>query len=427
MPDETAQQPKKRQHRKAELRVVFDTNALYVTPTSPGSASDLVRHEIADLVKSAKYPDLDILWYLPEVVRHERQYQMQSEALKLRSAINRIERLLDHNLALTDETLLAHVATKIEGKKRELGLQELALDSARVDWKAVVHAASYRLPPFNPGEKEKGFRDAIVVESFMQLVADSPKTPKVCRVVLITSDELLTVSVKERISSFLNVGVLADIEELKGLINTLISDVDEAFIASLQPKAARLFFISSDNQDTLYYREHLMEQIESKFTTALSALPEKTAFRNNIKWYISRPNFARKEGKRIFWNSRIEVEVEAGILKTDSQPTEETLSVYTSNYPWTKSLKTSNLASIVPPTFGSDISPLLVAGSYPLYTTINPYISALAAPAEKQIVTHQGRDVYQVSWSADVTLAKELKKAIIEEITHIGLNCQQVA
>ena len=67
---------KKRKHQKSQLRVVFDTNALYVSPTSIGSASDLVRPEIADLIAEAKYPDLDILWYLPEVVRHERQYQM---------------------------------------------------------------------------------------------------------------------------------------------------------------------------------------------------------------------------------------------------------------------------------------------------------------------------------------------------------------
>src|SRR5713226_5755813 len=120
---------KKRRARKSQLRVVIDTNALYT-----GSASDLVRQEIANVIVEGKYPDLDILWYLPEIVRHERQYQMQAEALKFRPAINRIERLLGHNLALTDAVLLDHVRTKIEEKETELGLQEIKLDHNLVDW-----------------------------------------------------------------------------------------------------------------------------------------------------------------------------------------------------------------------------------------------------------------------------------------------------
>jgi hypothetical protein len=104
--------------------------------------------------------------------------QMQAEALKLRSAINRIERLLDHNLALTDQILSDRVETKINEKEKTLDLHELKLDHIKVDWSTLIHAASYRLPPFSPGEKEKGFRDAIVAESFLQLVADSPKTTK---------------------------------------------------------------------------------------------------------------------------------------------------------------------------------------------------------------------------------------------------------
>lgn len=71
---------KKLRNRKSQLKVVFDTNALYVLPKSLGSASDLVRQEIVSLITEPKYPDLDISWYLPEVVRHEREYQMQTEA-----------------------------------------------------------------------------------------------------------------------------------------------------------------------------------------------------------------------------------------------------------------------------------------------------------------------------------------------------------
>ena len=439
MPEETppVQQVRKRHRpRKSELRVVFDTNPLYVSPTSLGSASDLVRQEIVDLITSAKYPDLDILWNLPEVVRHERQYQMQTEALKLRSAINKIERLLGHNLALTDPVLLGHVATKIDDKEAELGLRELKLDDAKVDWKAMVHAASYRLPPFSPGEKEKGFRDAIVAETFLQLVAESPKTAKLCRVILVTSDEVLATAVTKRISGLSNAGVLSGTEDLKGLINTLISNVGEEFIASLKPKAEKLFFSSENDKETLYFRERLGERIAEKFKAELSALPESTTFRNNGTWLISQPNFSHKDGKRIFWTSRIAIEVEAGSVKTEPQSTG------VANYltaPGTPIVQGSLLESVrVQPSilgspnpltrfFGSDPSKPYVTGSNLL---VNPYSSYLLfsdGPSEKKVVTHKGRDVYQVLWSAEVTLAKELKKAIIEDITHIDLNCQPVS
>jgi hypothetical protein len=438
MPDEIppAQQPTKRKHRprKAELRVVFDTSALYVSPTSLGSASDLVRQEVVDLITTAKYPDLDILWYLPEVVRHERQYQMQTEALKLRSPINKIERLLGHNLALTDQVLTGHVATKIDDKEAKLGLRELELDDAKVDWKALVHAATYRLPPFSPGEKEKGFRDAIVAETFLQLVAESPKTAKLCRVILVTSDDLLTTAVTKRISGLSNAGVLSGAEDLKGLINTLISDVSEDFIASLKPKAAKLFFLSDSDKETLYFRETLRERITEKFKAELSALPEGTTFRHNGTWFISQPNFARKEGKRIFWTSRIAVEVEAGSVKTEPQSTGAVNYLTAPGTPIAQGsllesvrVQPSILGSPNPLIFGFDPSNPHVIGSNLIVNPYSSYVSFVGGPSEKKVVTHKGRDVYQVLWSAEVTLAKDLKKAIIEDITHIDLNCQPVS
>src|SRR5260370_38460402 len=107
-PPDSRSEKKKRRARKSQLKVVIDTNALYT-----GSASDLVRQEIAHVIMAAKYPDLDILWYLPEIVRHERQYQIQAEALKFRSSISRIERLLGRNFSLTCPVLWDGFITKI--------------------------------------------------------------------------------------------------------------------------------------------------------------------------------------------------------------------------------------------------------------------------------------------------------------------------
>ena len=80
---------KQRKHQRPQLRVVFDTNILFTD-----SASDLVRQEAVNLIKESTFPDLEIQWYLPEMVRHERQYQMQKRALELLPPIAKVERLL---------------------------------------------------------------------------------------------------------------------------------------------------------------------------------------------------------------------------------------------------------------------------------------------------------------------------------------------
>src|SRR5579859_1226277 len=96
-------QAKRRKHLP-QLKVVFDTNILITD-----SASDLVRQEAVNLIKESKFPDLEIQWYLPEMVRHERQYQMQKRALALLPHIAKVERLLGHNLAINDQLLVDSV------------------------------------------------------------------------------------------------------------------------------------------------------------------------------------------------------------------------------------------------------------------------------------------------------------------------------
>lgn len=425
---------KKLRNRKSQLKVVFDTNALYVLPKSLGSASDLVRQEIVSLITEPKYPDLDISWYLPEVVRHEREYQMQTEALRLRGAIDKIERLLGHNLALTDQALVDRVRAKIDEKKIELGLEELALDHKLVDWPAVIHAAEYRIPPFEAGEKEKGFRDAMVAESFLQLVDASPKTPAICRVVLVTADVLLSRAVNARITGSPNAHVLSNIEELRGLINTIVSNVGEEFISQIKPKAAKLFFVSSDDKDTLFYKENVRDQLKSKFGSLLQAPPEGATFREDGTWRIGGPNFSRKEGRRILWTSRIEIELEAGRLVNEeslSGAGYSTVATGLTSYAFPalqgQSVANSLAQYLIPNTVLTPEQMSVGAGvSSVNLSDWTKYPPSLAGSQQKRVVTHKGKDVFEILWSTEITVAKELKKAKIEDIKHIGLSCQSI-
>jgi hypothetical protein len=434
MSADTPQVPtkKKQKYSISQLRVVFDTNALYVMPNSLGCTSDLVRQEIADLIAEAKHPDLDLVWYLPEIVRNERQYQMQVEVLKLRFAILKIERLLGHNLALTDQVLLEHVATKINETERHLGLQEIKLDTNRVDWTVLINSASYRLPPFRSGETEKGFRDAIVAETFLQLVNDSPKTPKYCRIVLVTGDELLSAAVRARISSLPNVSVVPNIQELRGLINALVSNVDEEYIAMVKPRASRMFFITNAEKDTLYFTETIKDKLTENFAAELASYPQGTTFRSNGQWIINDPNFAKKEGNRIFWTSRIEILVEAGNYMTTDQGQ--------ISYPLSPSgsylgSPVQTIKGITPTMIGPFPTSYFKTPEMPIGLQITPNIfesapyklsASLVTSSSKRVPTHKGKDVYEISWSTAVTQKGVLKKPIIEDIRHVEVNWEAI-
>jgi len=286
--------------RRRELKIVLDTNAIYVQ-----SEYYLLKKEVSDLIRdSARHADLLVTWYLPDIVRHERQYQMTKQSLELLPSIQKLERILDHNLNITEDIMKRRIQEVIDRQLHELTLNILKVEPTTVDWPSIILNAAYRRPPFSTGEKEKGFRDALLVEAFMQLVSDTPKTPNTCRLVLITGDALLTEAVRSRTASASNIRTLLTIDELKVLINTIVSAVSEEFVESMKEKAKDYFFIEGD-LGTLFYREKVWAKIHHEFGERLSALPAGADERERESITIGEPQFVRKDGNRIYWSNRI--------------------------------------------------------------------------------------------------------------------------
>ncbi len=96
--------PKKKKSPPKQLRVAFDSNVLHTA-----TATDLVRQEVGRFIQEAVYPDLKIFWYLPSIVRHERQFQMQKKGLELLPSILAMERLLEHGLNITAQLVIEQV------------------------------------------------------------------------------------------------------------------------------------------------------------------------------------------------------------------------------------------------------------------------------------------------------------------------------
>src|SRR5207237_81766 len=140
-----------------------DTNQLYT-----GSAAHLLRAELKKLIEESRsHTDIQIEWLIPEIVRWEREYQMTAAAQELLPTLGKLERLLGHNLGINEEILSSRVQDAIDKQVHELTLKVISVDVGAVDWTNLMVAAAFRHAPFEKGNKEKGFRDAVIVECVM--------------------------------------------------------------------------------------------------------------------------------------------------------------------------------------------------------------------------------------------------------------------
>lgn len=375
-----------------ELRVVFDTNVLYTE-----SASDLLKQEAAKLIEEkGQLPDLKLTWYLPHVVVHERLYQMQKAAFELLPALRKLERIIGHNLNITEEIINTRVREAAERQRTTLGIEELPLATGKVDWERLITDALYRQPPFDPGKLEKGFRDALIAEAFLQLVEESPTTPKICRVALVTGDQLLTSAVRARTEASNNVRILGTLEELEGLISTLTSEASEEFVENIKTRIGDYFF-EKGRDSSLYYKEDIRKRISETFADQLKEIPEKAERRENSSiWLINHPRFVRKEGQRVYWASRINVESKA----------------YTTRPTWASLLTSAltRLAASVPST--QAVSPTAAPGP--------AAEQSVEAKEQQETVIATGTTSFEVLWSVVVTTKLNFTKPEIEKITHVG-------
>lgn len=402
--------------KKPLLRVVFDTNVLFT-----GTASDFLQSAAVETIKAhSGHADLVVEWYIPNIVVLERRYQMEKKGKELLPGIQKMERLLGHNLALTETVVAERVSAVISAQISELSVQVLALDPTRVNWPRLVEDSAYRNPPFDTGEKEKGFRDAIVGETFLQLVEDSPSTPQSCRLALVTGDELLSDMVGERVKARSNVRILASHEALKELINTLVAEIDEEFVARLHPLASALFFVA-DDKSTLYYQAEVFRRIKRDFAAELSQLPSGADARVHTRTLINPPRFVRKVKQRVYWASRVTLNYDAQKIVTDTAPLPNVFFSALQKgsegggsfvLPW--EIKTSDQPQLPISISSQTAKP---AGLEPSSKAELTYLPQTLLTTPTRTTVRQGRSIFEVVWSVTVSTAMKLTSPALEEIS----------
>jgi hypothetical protein len=399
--------PKKNKSRRT-LKVVFDTNVLFTE-----HASELVRLQIKDLItKNKGDADLAIEWYLPELVIGERRYQMRQVACEFLPHVRKLERLLGVGLNITEQVLNMRVDEAIERSTKELGFQSLSLDYSGVDLRALAEASVNRVPPFADGGR--GFRDALIAQTFTQLIRSSPKSGTLCRLVLLTADGPLTECVNALVGDNSNVSVLEDIAELESLINTLVSTVTEEYVKHLSPKAHELFY-EKDNSNTVWYGGEIWKRTNEKYTKELLSVPAPEYQRKNGTWQLAYPGFSKKIRQRVYWITGIAVPFE--LLKST---TKEDV------------FRSALITRLLTASTGTATTPTSAATGAKSGTTLNSLLGIeppkhlsfsareLAGVTSEPIKAGTGTTRFEVEWSASVRADKKLSRPKVEDIRLVG-------
>jgi hypothetical protein len=284
------------------LNVVFDTNAIFnkeFDSLTCQAAKDLIgRH--------SNHGDLGIRWVVPEIVRGEREYQMRNEYREISSHLEKAESLFGQQWGITQNVVEERIAARISGELTGHRIEVVPCDIARVDWVSVMRRSCFREPPFQRGPTEKGFRDAIVCETFIQLASDLAGGDTA---VLVSNDRLIKQYIDSCEVEGSRARVVEDLKALDDEIQLRVANVDQETQAFIERRAQQLFFPFDNREDPtcLWAREQIYQRIWAEHGDRLRAVPQGFDY-VFVAHELSPARLVSKEGPRVHFQSTYSVQ-----------------------------------------------------------------------------------------------------------------------
>ncbi|MBR8173753.1 DUF4935 domain-containing protein [Burkholderia cenocepacia] len=279
------------------MTVVFDTNAI-LSNEFDTFVSEPARQLIA---RHSNHGDLDIRWVIPDIVRGEREYQMRNHFRTVAGALEKAERLLGTDWGITREVVGQRIQARIAEEVAALRIQVVPCAIERVNWNDIMRRACFREPPFDPSKNEKGFRDAIICETFVQLAAD-----------LADGDTTMLVSGDHLVAEYINscrieknrARVVENLEALNDEIQLRVTNIDEDTQALIERRAQRLFYDwdNPDDPKSLWSRQSLHDRIWAQFGERLRQAPDGTTH-VLVGQELSNARLVSKDGARVHFES----------------------------------------------------------------------------------------------------------------------------
>jgi PIN domain-containing protein len=286
-------------------------------------------------------PDFDKFWHaassviplalrVPRVVIGELHFQQTTSALKLSSTIrDSLEKLTGvtqatYTAKLEEARIKGQVEKKLERWLKSLSGVIAETPFSTIDWPSLVDSAVWRTPPFSfdpkNKENEKGFRDALILET-VAAVSKAAKTNEA--VIFLTNDILLRTATERRLKGQKNFLAFESIPDFESYIQLTQQQLTDKFVKEIQAHARAKFYTANDDS-SLYMRDKLSGRIRAEFKADLDTAPENELSAGMIgllgpalsqglrraseKWWISSTRFERLVGDREFhWVTEISV------------------------------------------------------------------------------------------------------------------------
>jgi hypothetical protein len=380
--------------------VVFDTNSIWVR----SSAERLLAKDASELVRSlSRSASPKVHWCLSPMVKAEREYQMIVAARELLSKANKALRFM-RQPELTEGQATEQVRRLIETEIQEHGIEEIDFDESRVDWTDLINRAVRREPPFEKGESEKGFRDAIILETFLQFQKGLNLSPP-NKLVLLSHDGLLKVAAGQKAGP--EVLLIDSIADLETYLVALSEQIDKGEAEQIV-LAARRFLVEEVTV------KQLGQLLAKRFENELRTGPPEGGVINALRIVPGETALVAKQKARWRFQTTILVEVE----------TSRTIPSIPSIREAEKPFVTSPSEGVQVPLYSSTLSsseagaPRIISVSTPLVGGSSmDFVYSLGPRVVKSI----GRHTTALVWSATLSNDKKLSDFKEEDTKYEGV------
>lgn len=298
--------------KKKSIIVFFDTNAIY----SSGKGF-LIGTKLKDIILQYKSNvDIVVKWVLPDIVKNERRYQMEQEAINLKKHINSMEKVLWKKFNIDDNFIKKKVDLIIKKEIQKLSLTEFEIKPDRVNWTDLIYKSLNRIAPFEPVEREKngkmeiigekGFRDALILENLVQFIEEN-KYLQDTIIYFYCRDECLKKATESRLEINENFQIVGDIDNLKEKLSIISSNIEVELCNELKD-IAKYKFYSLNDKKTLYYKGNIRDKvINFENESEYKKLYIENARIDKYKVVVVDTIFDKRKEKRIFWVSSVKV------------------------------------------------------------------------------------------------------------------------
>lgn len=137
-----------------------------------------------------------------------------------------------------------------------------------IPWARIVKDAIYRRPPFSAGESEKGFRDAIILETVSGIVDRCNDA----NITFVSRDGRLVEAASRRLVSS-NVSVVETVAAYRSQLLLESEQVVAKRIETFTTKAAERFYTSGDS-NSLFLKGNVISIIHEKFPKEVRNVPK---------------------------------------------------------------------------------------------------------------------------------------------------------